>query len=45
MLDARSAEVRERINAEIAAFNKEDEREILEWMEAVADLDGWTGQE
>jgi hypothetical protein len=44
-LDARSAEVRERINTEIAAFNKEDEREILEWMEVVADLDGWTGQE
>ncbi len=44
-LDARSPEVRKRIAEEVAALNRDDEKEVLEWIESVADLDGWTGQE
>jgi hypothetical protein len=44
-LDARSPKVRKRIAEQIAALNKDDEREILEWTESVADLSGWTWPE
>jgi hypothetical protein len=44
-LDARSPEVRRRIAKQVAALNKDDEREVLEWIEAAADLRGWTWPE
>jgi hypothetical protein len=46
-LDARSPEVRKRIAEQVAALNKEDEREVLEWIEAVSIFNDeeWTGQE
>ncbi|MBB3966497.1 hypothetical protein GGQ67_004184 [Rhizobium metallidurans] len=44
-LDARSPEVRKQIAEQVAALNKDEEREILEWMEKVADLSGWTWPE
>jgi hypothetical protein len=46
-LDARLPEVRKRIAEQVAALNKEDEREVLEWIEAVSIFNDeeWTGQE
>jgi hypothetical protein len=44
-LDARSPEVRKMIAEQVAAMNKEEEREVLEWMEKVADLSDWTWPE
>jgi len=44
-LDARSPEVRKQIAEQVAALNKDEEREILEWTEKAADLSGWTWPE
>jgi hypothetical protein len=47
--DANDPEVQTRLKAAIAALDPEEEREILEWMEKVADWgpdeSGWTPQE
>jgi hypothetical protein len=37
--DARSVEVRARIAAEVARLDPEDERQALDWIEAVAEFD------
>lgn len=37
--DARSEEVRRRIAEEVARLNPEDEREALDWIEAVSEFD------
>ena len=45
VLDERDPEVRARLAGQIARLDIQEEHELLEWMERVVDLDGWTGQE
>lgn len=40
--DARSEEVRKRIAEQVARLNPDDEREAMEWIEAVSEFDADT---
>lgn len=47
VMDPRDPEFRKQIAAQVAALDPEDEREVLEWIEAVSIFhdEEWTGQE